>query len=90
LTEPRADVKRRLPNLGKTEYGFSNGWKRDEERTEMTVERTAEYLNGLLKELLKLPKETEWVEFKHNNANREGVRESERKEKVSVSTSVHF
>lgn len=37
----------------------------------MVVERTAEYLHGLFRELLKLPKETEWVEFKRNNANPE-------------------
>jgi len=41
----------------------------------MTVERTDEYLAGLLKELLKLPKETEWVEFKHNNTNPELIGE---------------
>ncbi len=41
----------------------------------MTVERTDEYLIGLLKELLILPKETEWVEFKHNNANPELIGE---------------
>ena len=28
-----------------------------------------EYYLGLLNELRKLPKETEWVEFKHNNAD---------------------
>ncbi len=33
----------------------------------MTLERTHEYLLSLLRELLKLPNETEWVEFKHNN-----------------------
>lgn len=33
----------------------------------MTLERTLEYLHSLLKELLSLPQETEWVEFKHNN-----------------------
>lgn len=32
----------------------------------MTVERTPEYLNGLLRELCALPRETEWVEFKVN------------------------
>ncbi len=32
----------------------------------MTVDRTIEYLRGLLKELCALPKETEWVEFKVN------------------------
>lgn len=30
---------------------------------------TVEYLQQLLNELRKLPKETEWVEFKHNNAD---------------------
>ncbi|WNV05947.1 hypothetical protein RP726_05905 [Candidatus Methylospira mobilis] len=34
----------------------------------MTLERSHEYLLSLLKELVKLPAETEWVEFKHNNA----------------------
>lgn len=33
----------------------------------MMFERTLEYLHSLLKELLSLPQETEWVEFKHNN-----------------------
>ena len=33
----------------------------------MTLERRLEYLHSLLKELLSLPQETEWVEFKHNN-----------------------
>ncbi len=41
----------------------------------MTVERTPDYLQGLLRELLKLPKETEWVEFKHNNTNPELIGE---------------
>lgn len=41
----------------------------------MTVARTKEYLTGLLKELLKLPKETEWVEFKHDNKNPELIGE---------------
>ena len=35
----------------------------------MTVNRTAEYMNGLLNELCSLPQETEWVEFKHNKVN---------------------
>ncbi len=34
----------------------------------MTFERTTEYLRSLLSELIKLPNETEWVEFKHNRA----------------------
>jgi predicted HTH transcriptional regulator len=33
------------------------------------VDRTEEYMTGLLRELCKLPQETEWVEFKHNQAN---------------------
>lgn len=33
----------------------------------MTLERSHEALLSLLRELLKLPKETEWVEFKRNN-----------------------
>lgn len=33
----------------------------------MTVDRSLEYLQSLLKELCSLPQETEWVEFKHNN-----------------------
>lgn len=41
----------------------------------MTMERTSKYWHELLKELLKLPKETEWAEFKHNNANPEEVGE---------------
>lgn len=41
----------------------------------MTIERNHQYLNGLLKELLKLPNETEWVEFKHNNQKAELIGE---------------
>lgn len=41
----------------------------------MTVDRTNEYLLSLLHELLKLPVETEWVEFKHNNDNPEEIGE---------------
>lgn len=33
----------------------------------MTIDRNLDYLNSLLKELVHLPQETEWVEFKHNN-----------------------
>ncbi len=32
----------------------------------MTVDRTIEYLQGLLRELRALPQETEWVEFKQD------------------------
>jgi len=35
----------------------------------MTTDRDVEYLVGLVRELCKLPKETEWVEFKLSNAN---------------------
>lgn len=41
----------------------------------MTTDRKAEYLVGLLRELCKLPRETEWVEFKHNNADPQEVGE---------------
>lgn len=41
----------------------------------MTVDRSTEYLLGLLQELRKLPRETEWVEFKHNNDNPEEIGE---------------
>lgn len=41
----------------------------------MTVDRTEEYLLGLFIELCKLPEETEWVEFKHNNDNPELIGE---------------
>lgn len=34
----------------------------------MSAQRDAEYLTGLIRELCKLPHETEWVEFKVNNA----------------------
>ena len=33
----------------------------------MTLERSLEYLSSLLKELVSMPNEAEWVEFKHNN-----------------------
>lgn len=33
----------------------------------MTIERTNDYLLSLLQELLRYPKETEWLELKHNN-----------------------
>ena len=34
----------------------------------MTVERNNEFLQILLKELVNLPRETEWIEFKENKA----------------------
>jgi predicted HTH transcriptional regulator len=36
---------------------------------------SAEYLNGLVAELRKLPRETGWVEFKENNSNPEDIGE---------------
>jgi len=33
----------------------------------MSIERTQKYIEALIKELLKQPKESEWLEFKHNN-----------------------
>lgn len=41
----------------------------------MSVDRTTEYLTGLVHELRKLPTETEWVEFKHNRAEPEEIGE---------------
>ncbi len=41
----------------------------------MTVDRDLEYLRSLLQELIKLPKETEWVEFKQNNADPQAIGE---------------
>jgi ATP-dependent DNA helicase RecG len=41
----------------------------------MTVDRPIEYIIGIIHELCGLPKETEWVEFKHNNDNREEIGE---------------
>ncbi len=39
----------------------------------MTVNRSQEYLISILQELRKLPVETEWLEFKHNNDNPEEI-----------------
>jgi ATP-dependent DNA helicase RecG len=41
----------------------------------MTMYRTSEYLVGLVREYCKLPTETEWVEFKHNNDNNDEIGE---------------
>ncbi len=41
----------------------------------MSFERTLEYLKSLLIELIKLPNETEWLEFKHNRAVAEEIGE---------------
>ncbi len=41
----------------------------------MTVDRDQEYLAGLVRELCKLPRETEWVEFKVNNSDPQTIGE---------------
>lgn len=41
----------------------------------MTTDRPAEYLAGLVRELCKLPHETEWVEFKENDGEPEAIGE---------------
>ncbi len=41
----------------------------------MNIDRTKEYLLGLLRELQALPNETEWVEFKRNKAEPEKIGE---------------
>ncbi len=40
-----------------------------------SINRTFEYLNGLLHELIALPNETECVEFKQNNTDAEQIGE---------------
>lgn len=39
----------------------------------MTTDRSTEYLTGLMRELCKLPRETEWVEFKDSNDDPEEI-----------------
>ena len=41
----------------------------------MTTDRSTEYLTGLMRELCKLPRETEWVEFKDSNDEPEEIGE---------------
>ncbi|WKT60569.1 ATP-binding protein [Microbulbifer thermotolerans] len=41
----------------------------------MTVDRNTEYLISLFHELRKQPRETEWIEFKHNNGDPELIGE---------------
>jgi len=41
----------------------------------MTTNRSTDYLVGLVRELCKLPQETEWVEFKENDAEPENIGE---------------
>lgn len=41
----------------------------------MSIDRSLEYMQSLLKELCSLPQETEWVEFKHNNDDPEMIGE---------------
>ncbi len=38
-------------------------------------QRTSEYLEGLVRELVKYPDETPWLEFKHNNADPQSIGE---------------
>jgi hypothetical protein len=33
----------------------------------MSITRSNDYIKSLIRELLKQPNETEWLEFKHNN-----------------------
>ncbi len=41
----------------------------------MTVDRPIEYIVGLIHELVNIPRETEWVEFKYNNDNPDEIGE---------------
>lgn len=41
----------------------------------MTAERSSEYLAGLVRELCKLPRETEWLEFKDSNSDPQEIGE---------------
>ncbi len=41
----------------------------------MTIERSSDYLTGLVRDLCKLPGETEWVEFKENKADPQEIGE---------------
>jgi ATP-dependent DNA helicase RecG len=40
-----------------------------------STDRTLEHLNGLFRELIAMPTETEWVEFKQNNKQPEEIGE---------------
>lgn len=40
-----------------------------QKRVQMTINRSNEYILSLIYELIKLPNETEWLEFKHNKEN---------------------
>ncbi|PHS37682.1 MAG: hypothetical protein COB07_10020 [Sulfurovum sp.] len=41
----------------------------------MSIDRSDEYIISLITELLKQPRETEWLEFKHNNYDKEMIGE---------------
>ena len=43
-----------------------------------------DYLQHLVRELAALPKETEWVEFKENNANPEDIGEYDRRSRTPL------
>jgi len=46
-----------------------------EEENNMSITRSNDYIISLIKELLKQPNETEWLEFKHNNDDKEMIGE---------------
>ena len=41
----------------------------------MSITRSNDYIISLIKELLKQPNDTEWLEFKHNNDDKEMIGE---------------
>ena len=41
----------------------------------MSINRSNEYIISLMQELLKQPNETQWLEFKHNNYDKEMIGE---------------
>jgi len=46
-----------------------------QERKPMTIDKNIEYIEGLLRELRSLPKETGWVEFKEGNSDPQAIGE---------------
>ena len=50
----------------------------------MTPSRDNDYLAGLVRELCKLPQETEWLEFKHNNADPRRSASTSRRSRTSA------
>ena len=41
----------------------------------MSINRSNEYIISLIQELIKQPNETQWLEFKHNNYDKEMIGE---------------